>query len=216
MGIQIQGAGGSLAEVDASARALRLSRRPREFGALGSYRKGLLSGTMAAGLAGGSDIFQMRWTDATRLALVHRVILDGLGGSATAFTAGFGFIAAFIARAWTVDGSGGTSGTLTGNNSKLRTSMGTPLLSAIRCATTAALVPGTRTPDSQEFGHYSMTFGTATSVQYANQVVLFDESATDMPIVLAANEGIFLSAGVPATGTWQFGVTVEWSEVNAF
>lgn len=217
MGIQLQGFSGIVAEVDPSARAARMSRRPREVGAFGIYRKSLLSGTMAAGLAANSDVAQFRWTDATRLALVHRVILDGLAGSATAFTAGFGMVNLYSARAWTVDGSGGAAASLAGNNGKLRTSpFGSSLLGAFRLATTAALVAGTRTADTNPIGQYSMTFGTAVSVQYAPQVSLYDELVTDMPLVLALNEGIVAQATVPATGTWQFGLTIEWSEVASF
>jgi hypothetical protein len=170
---------------------------------------------MAAGLAGNSEILQFRWSDATRLCVVHSVTLDGLSGSATAFAAGFGKVDMLIARSWTVDGSGGTAATITTNNGKMRTSHGTTLLGAVRGASTTNLTVGTKTLDAQAVGQISLSFGTAASVQYANIISLFDDN-NKHPIILAQNEGFVLRATVPATGTWQFGATVTWSEVAAY
>lgn len=218
MAIQIQGTVGTLAEVSGTThRALRVEQRPLDYGALGDYRLSMLSGTMAAGLAGNAEIFQFRWTDATRLAAIRAIILDGLSGSATAFTAGFGKVDCLIARSFTVAGTGGNTATITGNNNKSRTSMGTTLLGEIRCASTAALTAGTKTLDAQAIGQLSLAFGTAVSVQYANQVpMIAGNLQNDHPLILAQNEGFVLRATVPATGTWQFGATVLWSELAAY
>lgn len=218
MGIPLTGNSGVTAEVSGTThRALRVEQRPLDHGSLGVYRKSLLSGTMAAGLAANSEIYQFRWTHATNLCAVQRVILDGLSGSATAFAAGFGKVDLMLARSWSADGSGGTAGTITGNNGKLRTSMGTTLIGSVRVSSTAALTAGTKTLDTDPVGQISLSFGTAVSVQYANQVYLFGEDpAATHPLVLAQNEGFVLRATVPATGTWQFGVTVLWSEVTAY
>jgi hypothetical protein len=35
-------------------------------------------------------------------------------------------------------------------------------------------------------------------------------------LLLAQNEGFVVRATVPATGTWQFGVTVVWTEVASY
>lgn len=191
---------------------------PAPFGALGIYSAAVLSGTIGAGLAADSEILQFRWTDATRLCLIHSVTLDGVDGSATAFTAGFGRIYATIARSFSAAGTGGNTATLTTNNGKLRTSMGTTLLGELRSASTAALGAGTKTLDALSIGQVSLTFGTATSVRYLpSPVPLFStDGVNSMPIVLAQNEGLVLRAVVPATGTWQFGATIKWSEVAAF
>lgn len=218
MAFALMGNGGTVADVGGTTfRALKVQQMPLDYGALGTYRKSLLSGTMAAGLAANSEIFQFRWTDATRLCAVRRVTLDGLSGSATAFAAGFGKVDMVPARSWSADGSGGTAGTLTGNNGKLRTSMGTMLLGATRIASTAALTAGTKTLDTDPIGQISLSFGIVVSVQYANNIPLFGEDpGPEHPLVLAQNEGFVLRATVPATGTWQFGVTVVWSELTAF
>jgi hypothetical protein len=218
MAIQIQGNGGTVAEVDGTNfRAMRGTLRPIDYGALGSYRMSLLSGTMAAGLAANSEVVQFRWSDATRLCVVTSIIFDGLSGSATAFAAGFGKVDLMTARSWTVDGSGGNAATLTGNNCKQRATMGTTLLGSARIASTAALTAGTKTLDSQALGQYSATFGTGTSTQWIPQFDLFHiDPGGEHPMVLAQNEGFVLRATVPATGTWQFGMTVCWTEVASY
>jgi hypothetical protein len=48
-------------------------------------------------------------------------------------------------------------------------------------------------------------------------VVLFGEDiGPEHPVLLAQNEGFVVRATVPATGTWQFGITVAWAEVTAY
>jgi len=222
MSIQIQGFSGVVAEVDGTTyRALRVTIRPVDYGALGQYRLSLLTGTMAAGLAASSQIFQARWTSTPQLAIVWGLSMDGFFGGTSAFTAGFALFNLTIARVWTVDGSGGTSATLTGNNQKLRTSMGTTLMGAIRIASTGALGAGTSTLDGQAEGQIAVSIGTVASVNYFGQVGLYGASSLEdggnpAPIVLAQNEGIVVRASVPATGTWRTGVTMAWSEVAAY
>lgn len=218
MGIQLQGNGGTIAEVDGSNyRAMRATLRPIDHGSLGSYRLSLLSGTMAAGLAANSEIYQFRWSDASRLCVVTSVVWDGLSGSSTAFTAGFGKCDMMVARSWTADGSGGSAATLTGNNQKNRTNMATTLLGAARIASTAALTAGTKTLDSQSIGQYSATFGTTANTQWMPQFDLFHaDPGGESPLILAQNEGFVVRATVPATGTWQFGLTVCWTELTSY
>lgn len=218
MSFSIVGNGGVVAEVGGTGfRALRVEPRPLEIGSLGTYRMSVISGTMAAGLAADSEVVQFRWTDATRLAVVHAFILDGMGGTSTAFTAGLASFRLFVARAFTAAGTGGGTATITGNNNKLRSSMGTTLLGEIRTATTAALTAGTKTLDAQPIAQYAFSVGTTASVQYVEQVRLLDSGAENThPVVLAQDEGLVLRATVPATGTWQFGATICWSEVASY
>lgn len=188
------------------------------FNATGIYSAAVLSGTVAAGLAADSEILQFRWTHATNLCLIHEVTLDGLDGSSTAFTAGFGRVYLTIARSFSAAGTGGNTATLTTNNGKLRTSMSTTALGELRSASTAALGAGTKTLDALSIGQVALAFGTAASVNYVpTPSKLFNtDGVNSHPIVLAQNEGIVLRATVPATGTWQFGATIKWSEVASF
>jgi hypothetical protein len=214
MSIIIQGNGGVNAEVEANSRAVRVVGRGIDPGALGCYRMSIRTGVMAAGLGANSEVVQFRWTDATRLAIVERITFDGMG-SIVAFAAGVASFYATIARAWSGDGSGGTAITLTTNNQKQRTSMGTSLVGAARIASTAALTAGTKTLDAQDCGQ-AVGGVTATAGAGLAPQSMLDVLGLGFPIVLAASEGFVIRATVPATGTWTAGFTIHWTEVTAY
>ena len=224
MAIQIQGNGGVVAEVDGTTfRAQRVTSRPIDYGALGFYRISMTSGTMAAALAANSEIFQFRWPDATRFAVVYRIAMSaGLNAAATA--AGLVSFRSTIARAWTAAGSGGTRATMTGNNQKLRTSMGTSLVNDIGISTTAALTAGTKTLDAQDIAGVATGIGTAAITAAIDMPIIGPtdllniESPSDHPLVFAQNEGyvIRIGATMPATMTWHFAVVSSWAEVAAY
>lgn len=223
IGVQITGiaaSGSNVADTGGTTfRALKVSSRPIEYGALGSYRKSLLSGTIAAG-AGAGDIWQMRWISDAAFGVATRVQLDGLSGSATAFTAGTFGLSLSTFFNWTSDGSGGTSGTLTGNNAKLRTSMATSILGSMRIASTAVLTTGGRFPTADIVGVWTCPVAAAANTNYMVPPVPLvpdDVGHGMMPIVLGVNQGLairIVTAG--PTGTWQFGVTCNWTEVTTY
>lgn len=175
-----------------------------------AYSVTVVTGTIGAGLAANAPLMQLRWTHATRLCVIESVRV--WAGSIVAFTAGFTQVDLMFARAFTVDGTGGATATLTGNNGKRRTSqMGTTALGSIRIATTAALGAGTHTLDTQPLGS---TGGSVVNVA-GTPVVPISELAPPQgghPILLAQNEGLIIRATVPATGTWTMGVDIHWSE----
>lgn len=220
MAIQIQGYSGTVADVGGTMfRALKVQLTPFDYGSLGIYRKSMKSGTVGAGF-GTATCYAWRWGNASgKLGVVRRVVLDGMAGSSTAFAAGFASFQMFAARSYTVSdgGAGTTAGTLTGNNSKLRTSMGTTLVTDIRIANTGAASGGTKTLDTDSMGQITFSIGTVASVIYCGSVTLFGEDVgPEMPFVCAQDEGFVINATVPATGTWQFGVTTQWLEASAF
>lgn len=224
MAIQVQGNGGTVAEVDGTTfRALRVCLRPADYGSLGSYALSAVSGTIPAALAANSELAQFRWTDATRLAAVRRVRVSA-GANVAATAAALLSLEAVIARSFTAAGTGGTALTITGNNGKLRTSMGTTLLGELRVASTAALGAGTKTLDTQGIGNvaYGVLTG-AITVQVSGIIVpicdLYDcDNADGHPVILAQNEGICVRSGIigPAAMTWNLGVTYRWSELAAY
>ena len=225
MAIQQQGFSGVISEVDSSFRAIRTSGRPLDHGSLGHYRLGMTTGTIAAALAANAELFQFRWTDATRLCVVQKVILSA-GANVAATAAGIVNLDTVVARGWSAAGTGGTAATITGNNQKTRTSMGTTLLGEARCATTAALGAGTKTLDSQSIGNVCVGIGTGAittshRLQLIEKVDMMEIDA-DMsihPVVLAQNEGIVIKNGAtiwPATMTWGMSVTIVWAEVAAY
>lgn len=225
------GASAALADVDSGTKALKVRAHPMDV--LGSYQIESISGTMAAGLAAASPIFACRWADATKLMLLRRLALDARALSA--FTAGAYLFDFIVARSWTGNYTGGTSILPTGNSQKRRTSFGTTLITDLRISSTATLTAGgTPTLDGSAMmnvrGHIP---GTATGYPIVSQGGIVPGAATsaystipfelfrpdwsgEWPLVLAQNEGFLIRATVPATGTWDFSVTMEWSEVTAF
>lgn len=215
MAIQIQGNGGTVAEVDGTGyRAQRVTVRPLDPGSLGSYGLALNSGIMAAGLAANAEIFQFRWTHATNLCVVHKVTFGAIIGG-TAFTAGAADFRLSIARSWSADGSGGTAATLTGNNGKKRASYGTTLLNAARIASTGALTAGTKTLDAQGIANLGAGVGATAGLTIVEPGSYFVDP-NEPPVILAQNEGLVILATVPATGTWSFGVGVQWTESASY
>ena len=228
MAIQVQGNGGVVAEVDGTTfRALRVTSRPIEYGSLGFYRLSMTSGTMAAALAANSEIFQFRWPDASRFAAVTRCAIAA-GANLAATAAGLAAFKMTAARSWSVAGSGGTRAVLTGNNQKLRTTMGTSLVVDAGISTTGALTVGTKTLDAQDMGAISLGIGTgaittSNSLNFCPFTELMNmDGPYDHPLVLAGGgggEGFVVRTGAnafPAAMTWSFSANVSHAEVAAF
>jgi hypothetical protein len=103
--------------------------------------------------------------------------------------------------------------TLSGNNAKRSTPIGTTVLTSALLSTTATLTAGTRTLDAQPFGARHFGVSTATNTVHLSTADLWNPYPTTYPLVLTASEGIVIRATVPATGTWQGIVSVDWREV---
>lgn len=212
----IGGTTGAVMEVETNSKASRFTPRPIDVGALGSYSALISTGTMAAGLAAAAPVLSFRWGDASRLALIRRVAfaMTSLG---TGFTAGIGFVDMIAARSFSASDSGGTALTLTGNNLKRKTAMGSSLVTDLRGASTATLTAGTRTLDANAMAglRFGVSVATNTVMQPTANIWAPDFSG-EWPLVLAQNEGFVLRATVPATGTWTGDFLVEWCEVASF
>lgn len=234
-GLQVQGAGGSVAEVGAfAAKGVHFIPKPHDHGALGHYRAVLTTGTIAAGMAANGEIVQMRWVDATRFCVITHVAVLEFRDITTAFAAGVFNFQCVRATAWSADGSGGAAVAVADPQLQVRAAtMGASLFSTgFRVATTAALGAGTKTLDTLPMGAAFGTVGTTPVIgqmyipNVASAVVGGGGSGVDLinpdtgsgehPIVLAQNEGIVVRANVPATGTWVASVLVKWAEVTAF
>jgi len=233
-GLQIQGAGGSVAEVGAFAsKPLHTVVKPQDYGALGHYRAVLTTGTIAAGMAANGELVQMRWVDATRLCILQEVSVLEFRNITTAFAAGPYNFNVTRATGWSADGTGGGTVSVTDPQLQVRAaSMGASLFSTgFRLATTAALGAGTKTLDTLPMG---ACFGNTGSTPAIAQMYIPagspvtgyggpgvelmhpDIGAGEHPVVLAQNEGITVRATVPATGTWIASFLVKWAEVTAF
>ena len=216
MAIQLQGYSGTAAEVDTAQRVVRVSQRPMDVGALGSYSKAMTSGTIGAGLSAASLVFGMRWAPSpnTLLALIRRINVSA--GCVTGFTAGFVTLNVFAARAYTVlENTGGTAGTFTGNNAKRRTAFATTAGMGCYISTTAAISGGTATLDTDPLATISVSAVATAGQTVIAPIDIYSAKGTDYPLTLANSEGFVIKATVPATGTWQIGVTVDWDEITA-
>lgn len=222
MAIQIQGNGGSVAEVDGTTfRAQRVTPRPVDHGALGAYAYGGFTGILPAALGANSEIFQFRWADATRLAVIRKVRISACV-TTTFFAAGVPVQIDLVkSTAWA-----GTGGTAISPAAllKRRTSMGSSLLASgdARIATTAALGAGTKTLETLALSTILAAGPITASLNgeiIAPGTILWQAEVGDgeHPLVLAQNEGFSIrSVAVPATGTWQCAINVDWAETTAY
>lgn len=209
----------NIAEVEAGTKALRVTLRPEDYGSLGIYSLSQTSGLMAASLAAASRVFSFRWGDSTRFALVKRVTISVGNDNAAFTTPGTCIFNLFRVLSFSAsDNSGGTELVPSGNQNKLRTSgMGTTLLTSAYIATTAAISGGTlTTPDTNPIGSIVTGIPNAAGTTILAPYPLLDVRPGEHPLLLAQNEGIIIKATVPITGTWKFGVTVNWSELTAY
>lgn len=224
MSLLMAGTGGTVPTVDATSLALRISPKPTEFNSLGHYTIGTFTGIIPAALAANSEIFQFRWADATRFALIRRVKIAA-SVTTTFFAAGVPVQLDMVkATGWTVAGTGGTATTISATLKKRTTGMGSSLVAAgdIRTATTAALGAGTKTLEANSLA--AILAGGPITASLNGTIIpggtmLFEAEPGDgdYPLLLASNEGFVIrGVAVPATGTWQAAVTVEWVEVSAY
>lgn len=211
-----------IAETDAVTRALHTSQMPPGSGLLGSYSLGTKTGIMAAGLAGASPIFSLRFqptTVASSLMLVKKILFTAstLG---TAFAAGSALFETFVLRSYTVKDTGGgslTVGTAV-TSGKLRGAQGVSGVDDFRISATATLSAGTQTADTNPINSTIIEIP-ATTTNYAILGPNFDlwrAIPGEHPLVLVAGEGLVIRATVPATGTWSASVQVVWDEVVAY
>lgn len=209
-------------QVDPGHKAARVSIRPPEVGIGGSYSIALASGVMAAGLAAGSPIFAFRWSAAGFIAIVRKVRFTA-GTDGTAFAQGSVIIDLIRAYNFTVQDTGGATLTVAGKSGarSLRFNPSQIQIAAsatgnIAVANTATLTAGTRTLDNNPMGVLIGSVGAVPANFPTTQPgLLFD--GTDprkADLELGLSEGFVIRATVPATGTWKFGVEVDWDEVD--
>ncbi len=224
MAIQIQGNGGTVAEVQGTTfRALSVSAKPLEYTSFGHYAYGGFTGILPAALAANSEVFQFRWADASRLAVIKRIRISACV-STTFFAAGVPVQLDLVkSTGWSVAGTGGTA-VAPAALLKTRSSMGSALMASgdMRIATTAALGAGTKTLETVSMAATSAPGPITASLNgqiIAPGTIMWeaDMDGGGHPIVLVQNEGLSIrSVAVPATGTWEMTIQLSWAEVAAF
>lgn len=214
--------GANQSEVDALHKALRVSPRPQDHGALGHYSYGGFTGILPAALAANSEIFQFRNVNAN-LALIRRVKISA-AVSTTFFAAGVPVQIDLVkSSSWTVAGTGGTA-VAPAALLRRRSTMGNSGIASgdIRIATTAALGAGTKTLETASLATV-LAAGPITAslngviIPPGTVLLECEVGDGDYPLVLAQNEGFSIrSVAVPATGTWTASISVEWMELAAY
>jgi hypothetical protein len=212
MSFQLQGNGGTVAEVGATNRAIRTENKPIEYGALGAYAYGGFTGILPAALGAGSEIYQFRWADATRLCVVRKIRISA-AVSTTFFAAGVPIQIDLVkSTGWTVAGTLGTA-ISPAALLKRRTSMGSSLV---------ALGAGTKTLETLSLSTIAAAAPITASLNgtiIAPGTILWQGEIADgeHPLILAQNEGFSIrSVAVPATGTWTAAINVDWTEVTSY
>lgn len=222
MSVQVRGSSGTIAEVESTTRALKVSSRPPEIGANGAFRmmaqSGLLT-TVAAATSTAGHIFAFRWSHATKLCLVTNIMVKWrtIAGFTSAQEVGLDLI---MARSYSASHTGGTGLTLSGNNAKKRASFATTNVADIRVGTTGALTAGTHTLDAQPIAADGFSeLAAAATVPKGLFNLTFDlNGPSDYPLVLATNEGLVLRNTIlmGAAGTARVSVEMDWLEVDSY
>lgn len=211
MAIQLQGNGGTVAEVDGTLwKAQRVTDRPIEPGS-GGYYQGIVMGTTAASPAAAANLVSFRWTSSSLICLIREIKLQVQ--VSTASTAGLPEMAGYVARSFSVSDSSGTAVTLTGNALKKRTSYPTTSLGDFRFASGGTLTAGTRTLDAQPIIDVSLALALGS-----RDTQLFNiDGPGDHPIVLAQNEGlVFQNVTALTTGVYRYILGISWAEVPSY
>ena len=222
MGIQVQGNGGTIAEVGGTVfRALRVHNTPFEYAALGHYRTSVRIITTAA-QAANSRFFEIRNTHATNLIIPTRLQLRAL--QVAAGTAQENSFDCYKVTGFTaVD----TTQTVTPVSSVKRgaTMAAYPGGAAVRHLTlagaAAGMTGGTLTKDTQFFATLPLNVAAAISTTFRwGPMDAFDDQIQNgsHPFVLVQNEGIIVENRVLNVTSYGIAVYIDfsWAEVSSY
>lgn len=210
-------------QVDKTHAALRASLRPPEKGVFGSYKLTLVSGIMAAGLAAGSPIFAVRWGSSAANMLLRKLKFTA-ATDVTAFAQGSAIFDFIRASKLPAQYTGGANVTLLGKDqaksTRFAASQQQPINAVatgnIAIANTATLVAGAPAPtlDSNALAAILTSVGAVPANLNINGYLIDPTEAARDPEEFQNGEGGVIRATVPATGTWKFGVEIEWDEID--
>lgn len=211
-------------QIDLLHKAARVSLRPAEVGVFGSYSQGFVSGVMAAGLAAGAVVFSWRWATNSCNCMVKRVRLTA-GTDGTAFAQGSTIFDLIRSSAFGVQYTGGAAISILGKSGARSTrfaptsqQVANTATGNVAIASTAALTVGSPAPIFDNFP-MSLIVGSVGAVPLCSPVpqpgYLIDPTdTTRQPLEIQNSEGFVIRATVPATGTWKFGVEIDFDEVD--
>lgn len=214
------GTSGVLLETGAAAaKGAHVIIKPVDHGALGHYRFSRTVVIQATATANGARL-AWRWTDATRFAVLLALRISCIQTAAATATIWPRFDALIHRGFTTFYSTNVTNLTLTGNNMKKRTSMGTTLVGNIGVSSAAAGMTGqTSTPDADAILELQTQQTITTTNQQVYSVDLIADQGMRHPYVFAQNEGLVVrgpSTVFGAAGTADLTVDMTWAEVTAF
>jgi hypothetical protein len=219
----------ALAGVGAEASSpLHTVSKPIPSGSNGHYRIAATTGTLAAALAAGGQLFYLRWTDATRFCVItsFKASFQTLTPFTAATLTDFGFDL-FKATSVSVGGGGTDLGAVV--KTRMRTTgMGASLLDGaglMRIASTGALTAITTLDGAaiaQSVGDPNLTNPAAATEEprVNDPTLVFRPCAAsgEYPLVLGQNEGLVLRNRTvwPAAGTGLVQIELAWAEVTHY
>jgi hypothetical protein len=199
----------------------------KETSQYGHYRITLTSGLITGvGVTANAPLFALRWNPpANKQQGFPSFLLTHFNATLNILTA-FGSaqelqLQAFVARSFSANLTGGTQATMTTNNAKCKTLMGTSLLvpgtnGDLRIANATLLGAGTYTNDAQPFSASPSYL--STTIPAPALITDFNLARGEHPIQLAPNEGIILQEAIAfaATGVGRLVVDLSWCEIAAY
>ena len=215
---------GTAAEIEANSRALRIVNRPDDIRDNGSYRRAMVSGTMAANLAANSGVFGVN-NNSPVVAMKIRRLTISAGNSGTAFAAGVCTFALFIRRASLSAGTASLA-TESFHNAKLKTSMSSSKYNLVRASASATIFSFMTISSTGSAGSLGTSADadpiaaiTASVIGNAGEQMVkaaLIERPAESPLILTEYETLLVVATVPATGTWKLSAQIDWEESPAY
>jgi hypothetical protein len=190
---------------------------PLDYGTGGIYQhRTRTTVDLPAGLAAAAPVYSFMWASTSLVALISRMNVmawtTGIG-----FTAGLVRFSLYAARPFTAQDAGGVMINFSGNNAKMASVMASSGANIVYANNGVALTAGTRTLDPDALESIVTTAPVSSNTPFSfPAIALLDRREGDHPLLIANNEGFVIQATVPATGTWQFAVTLDWAEVQRF
>jgi hypothetical protein len=181
-------------------------------GVLGQYSLGVTTSLINVGTTG--ELFQFRWSDSSRLAVIQRVNIMFVSSAAQAALS-VAQVDLIRATGWTVQGTSGVAIDMTTGSNKRRAAMPTSLIPAgdIRWGTPCGV--GTKTLDANSLA--SLTYSGSANPQFAfADLVKWRPGDNEYPLVLQPNDGFVLKiiTGSAAGDGAQASINIEWMECN--
>jgi hypothetical protein len=186
---------------------------PLDYGSGGNFQKCIQTANLQSGMTA-APVYSFLWPSSALAAVISRLVIAAWT-TTTGFTAGLAQFSLFAARPFASQDAGGTAVVFTSNSNKLSTVMAYPVANIVY-APGAPLTPVSRTLDSNPLSIATVSAPIAANTPFSPAPLVLLDKRNDQPLLLASAEGFVVQATVPAAGSWQFSLALEWAEVSKF